>query len=1096
MNENSTKNKTNGSDLYFKRAVVILLTVTVGFVIFLFLMNRHLITTSQTLQIQKNERFFATTISNLNNNDREIDSLIAKFNSNNSIMLDDLVMAYSNDSYRKLRSMSKKDQSDILYEATSTMEYCRWILMLDKDGDVFMSDVEENVGLSISQSDFGLTMEDFHDLCDEKIKYKCVDNPYTDPELSPASELYLYCKAIPGSEERGNLKYILISFSSEMIDEAEDRLKDLSSWMNASSVGNSTSTFMVNASSDMIEYGTFQNADLAGEKASEKGFDSTVLSDGFRGWAVLDGVKSFVSVKAYSSELYGHDNYIVVAIPEKDLLRTNLPVAVWNICLFLFFTVLLIAYCAHVRKTLIDGGDNLKKVKIFKNKKGNVYLCGALAEKIIPIVLFSTLLLFFAAFYFQLLMKMSESFSESVRIENDISKSVAESAEVEGSFNDYYDLQYESRAKLMAFMISLNGSDFLDPNKNANSIKLFDDSEGGKKRNTVKDEYNNEVSVISSSQILEDLRESNHVEQIYLISDSGATMATSSAFWNFSLSKNQEDQSFEFWDVIYGKSGSVVQDVMENDEGKLSQYIGCALDYYTCLDDNGDTRFVGYTDYIAQANGEYSGNEITHHTGLLQIELNPDAADIIIDSAKPEYVLANNRISNDGFLMGFYYDNEKEDYRVFYSPVSDMNDKYASELGISSNAFSGDYNGFQTIGSNRYLQSFRKAADYFVATAIPVASLYYSCAKTSIFSTVLTFAMMLIIAICMIFVSDHKPPVGDDQATGVFAVPARNKKSGKWQWTNHSYKFETILRNGLIILGTVFFATAVIEGNRFGNDSAFFYILSGKWDRGVHIFSLSACVLIIIASTIAIKLVGYVAGQIASAFGNSAVTMIRLLVSLIKVVAIAIVVLYCLFLLGIDATSLLASAGIMSVVVGLGAQSLVGDLLAGIFIIMEGSLHVGDYVLINDVRGKVIEIGLRTTKYEDGNQNIRIICNNELKAFANMSMKYSVVNYDIPVPYNEDYPRIRKILNEEFLKIYEENRFLKSIPVCQGIENFADSSVELRVRFMCEEDERFNVQRFMHDEIMRIFMENDISIPFNQIDIHMDTELIPAADET
>jgi small conductance mechanosensitive channel len=242
--------------------------------------------------------------------------------------------------------------------------------------------------------------------------------------------------------------------------------------------------------------------------------------------------------------------------------------------------------------------------------------------------------------------------------------------------------------------------------------------------------------------------------------------------------------------------------------------------------------------------------------------------------------------------------------------------------------------------------------------------------------------------------------------------------------------------------------------------------------------------------------VGYVAGQIASAFGNSAVTMIRLLVSLIKVVAIAIVILYCLFLLGIDATSLLASAGIMSVVVGLGAQSLVGDLLAGIFIIMEGSLHVGDYVLINDVRGKVIEIGLRTTKYEDGNQNIRIICNNELKAFANMSMKYSVVNYDIPVPYNEDYPRIRKILNEEFLKIYEENRFLKSIPVCQGIENFADSSVELRVRFMCEEDERFNVQRFMHDEIMRIFMENDISIPFNQIDIHMDTELIPAADET
>ena len=144
----------------------------------------------------------------------------------------------------------------------------------------------------------------------------------------------------------------------------------------------------------------------------------------------------------------------------------------------------------------------------------------------------------------------------------------------------------------------------------------------------------------------------------------------------------------------------------------------------------------------------------------------------------------------------------------------------------------------------------------------------------------------------------------------------------------------------------------------------------------------------------------------------------------------------------------------MSVVVGLGAQSLVGDLLAGIFIVMEGSVHVGDYILIDGIRGKVTEIGLRTTRYEDDNQNIRIVCNNEMKAFANMSMKYSVVLYNIPVPYGSDFLHIRKILNAEFLQLYEDNRFLKSIPVCQGIEEFSESSVDLRVKFMCEESER------------------------------------------
>ncbi len=153
-------------------------------------------------------------------------------------------------------------------------------------------------------------------------------------------------------------------------------------------------------------------------------------------------------------------------------------------------------------------------------------------------------------------------------------------------------------------------------------------------------------------------------------------------------------------------------------------------------------------------------------------------------------------------------------------------------------------------------------------------------------------------------------------------------------------------------------------------------------------------------------------------------------------------------------------------------------------------MHVGDYVMINGVRGKVVDIGLRITRYEDDNQNIRIICNNELKNFTNMSVKYSVVIYSIPVPYNEDYPRIKKILNDEFLKLYEENRFLKAIPSCQGIQEFAESSVELRIRFMCEEKDRYPVQWFMYDQIMRILMENDITVPFNQLDIHVDNEFI------
>lgn len=1088
--DNIINDRMNENKLYKARALALMLIVAAGFVLFLFLANRQLVSISRASQIQENEQYFSTTVLNLDNNDHEIESLISKFDSNNTIMLDDLVRAYSRGNYRKLQSMSVTEQSDMLMKSTSTMKYCAWILIVTRDGDVLMSDIRENIGMNLFEDEIGITPDKFHDLCDGRVKRMVVDNPYKGMMEVPPSELYLYCKEIPGSGVDGSSEYILISFFSSMIDEAQSRMKDLSSWMNESSLGNNVSVFMVDASSDTIKYGSLAGTDLVGEAASPRGFDSTVLSDGYNGRAVLDGDRYFVSVRAYSSDLYGHDNYMIAATPERELRRTNAPVLIWNVCLFLTFTVLMIAYSSHVRSSYIAGEADLKKLRLFKTPKVNVYLCWALAQKMIPVALFATVLLFFAAFYFQLLMKMSESFSESVRIENVISKSVEESSELETDFGDYSNQQYESRARLMSFMIALNGKDFLDPAGEAESIKLFDDKDSGGRRDAVKDDYNNEVQVINNSKSLNELKRSNHVKEIYLISDTGATMATSSAFWNFSLSKNPEDQSYEFWDIIYGKSESVIQNEMPNDEGKLSQYIGCALNYYTCLDDNGDTRFVGYTEYLAQENGTYKGNEITHHSGLLQIELDTNKDDRIIDSAKPEYILANNRISNNGFLMGFVHDDEKEDYLVFYSPDPEMNDKYASELGISEKAFAGNYNGFQTVEGVRYLQSFRPAADYYVATAIPVASLYYSCARTSLFCTVFTLAVMLVITFSMIFASDLNPGVADIEATGAFAIPGRNKKTGKLQWSAASYRFETVLRNCFIVLGAVFLITIIVEGRRFGNDSAFFYILSAEWDRGVHIFSLSACVLIVIVAVIVLKALGYIACQIAAAFGNSAVTMMRLIVSLIRVVAIAIIAMYCLFLLGIDATSLLASAGIMSVVVGLGAQSLVGDLLAGVFIIMEGSLHVGDYVTIEGVRGKVLEIGLRTTKFEDDNQNIRVICNNAIKTFANMSMKYSVVYYNIPVPYNEDYPRIRKILNDEFLEIYETHRFLKSIPSCQGIENFAESSVELRVRFMCEESERFNVQRFMHDEIMRIFMENGITVPFNQMDVHFDNEFV------
>ena len=1085
MGKNHTSEINN---LYHKRATFIFAIIGISIVMFLILLQMVLRKEAMEERDSDNNRFFYSTISNLNSNVKEISNLTENFNENNLIMLDNLVTAYSNNSYRKLESMPADEQSELLFNSSIGMANCVWIHIVDAKGNIIISDCADNNGRSvIDEKDGDITQEQFDELLSNETDYIVIKNPYDEADYL-GTNVFIYCKPIPGTFDTSGYKYIFLGLGTDIIDKAVERMSDLSAWVNASTVGNNGNVFVVDSSNDTIRYGFADGENKINTSASALGFDSDVLTDRFTGIRKINGEYSYVSSRSYSSLLYGQSNIIVSIIPLRDLFGGHFPVVIWNLCLLLIFIVLIVAYSSFVRSEMLKTGEDPQRIRLFKWHGEYVYYSRTLGHKIIPIILTSILFIFLAAFYIQSLMKLSDAFAESVAIEEEISRSVEESVSLQNDFLDYYDMQYESRARLMAYIVELHGDEYFDYGNESDRVSVYSAVDSGGNRDKTMDEYNNTAQVINNSKALEKLKDANDVENIYLISDAGYTLATSSGYWNFSLSSDKEAQSYEFWDVLEGKKDTLIQAPMISDEGNVSQFIGCAFHYYTRLDANGNTEYVSYTDYMQQKGGKYEKSEITRHRGLLQIEINPEKEQSIIESAKPEYILSNTKISNDGFLIGFLYNALDDAYSVFYSPVENMVGKKATELGISENAFTGNYNGFQVLNGVRYLQSFRPAGSYYIATAMPTDRLYSGSVRTAQFCALFGLLTMFILSFYTLLIHDMDRDELYREETDPLAIFGHWSPSSEWRKSSPTRKFEILIKNSLIFLGVIFLAAILYEARRFGSNSAILYIVSGEWDRGVHIFSLSACIVIMILSAILIRVFGHVALLIASAFGSRVETMMRLFTSLIKTACVILVLFYCLFLMGINATRLLASAGIMSVVFGLGAQSLFSDLLAGIFIVMEGAIHVGDYISFNNVRGKVLEIGLRTTKYEDDNQNVRIICNNELKNFTNMSMKYSIVYYNIPVPYGEDYVRIRKILNAEFLRLYEENRFLKGIPMCLGIEEFGSSSVDLRVKFMCEEGERYDVQRFIHDQIMRVFVENDITIPFNQLDVHFETE--------
>lgn len=209
-----------------------------------------------------------------------------------------------------------------------------------------------------------------------------------------------------------------------------------------------------------------------------------------------------------------------------------------------------------------------------------------------------------------------------------------------------------------------------------------------------------------------------------------------------------------------------------------------------------------------------------------------------------------------------------------------------------------------------------------------------------------------------------------------------------------------------------------------------------------------------------------------------------LLSSFAKYLGAIILIFAILGTLGVNTTVLLASAGILSLIVGLGAQPLIEDIFAGIFIVFEHSFEIGDIIIVDGFRGTVKEMGIRTTKIEDAGGDIKVINNSDIRTLINMTSKLSTAICDVSISYFDDIERVEKVLNENLKKIKEKYKSIVNGPTYVGVQSLSDSGVVLRIIAECNEMLRYQVQRDINREIKIIFDQNNITIPFPQIVIH------------
>ena len=167
----------------------------------------------------------------------------------------------------------------------------------------------------------------------------------------------------------------------------------------------------------------------------------------------------------------------------------------------------------------------------------------------------------------------------------------------------------------------------------------------------------------------------------------------------------------------------------------------------------------------------------------------------------------------------------------------------------------------------------------------------------------------------------------------------------------------------------------------------------------------------------------------------------------------------------------------MSSVIGLGAQSLIADILAGIFIVLEGEYVVGDIVVIDGWRGKIVSIGIRTTELQDIGGNIKIINNSEIKSVINKTKLQSVANCSINVTSEVPLVMVEDIIKNALPEIRQSIPAITDDIVYKGINTVSDITTEMLFTARCYEEDLYQVQRDLHRELKLLLDKNGIA-PF------------------
>lgn len=294
--------------------------------------------------------------------------------------------------------------------------------------------------------------------------------------------------------------------------------------------------------------------------------------------------------------------------------------------------------------------------------------------------------------------------------------------------------------------------------------------------------------------------------------------------------------------------------------------------------------------------------------------------------------------------------------------------------------------------------------------------------------------------------------------------------------------FKVMFKN--IIISCIVAIIVLLIFDSFWDDTSLTsYMFEASWPKGFNLFSFTMIIITVASGTFISSALRFLIVLFTKNMGARGLTIGKMLCSVIRFVALLIIVVLILLYLGVNYTALLAGAGITGIAVTVCAQSSISDMFSGFLIVFENLFNIGDWITVDDFRGQVTEIGLRTTKLQISN-TVKILNNSQLKDVTVMERNGQGCIVNVDIAYKEDANKVIELLRNSTERYQSDIPAIKEGPYIDGIINLGASGVTLYIWAIADLELIRATEREIRRVTKNILDENHIEIPFTQITIH------------